>query len=231
MDQAERDAVLYRDEGVDGLLIENMHDRPYLRSGDVGPEVVACMTRIARTVREAAGGLPCGVQVLAGANREALSIALAAGLEFVRVEGYVFAHIADEGWIDGCAGELLRYRRAIGAEGVQIYTDIKKKHSAHAITADVSLAETARAAAFSLSDGIIISGPHTGAKTDVRDLSAVKAACELPVLIGSGVTAENCREFLEADALIVGSAFKEEGDWRRPVEGKRVAQVIDNLKN
>ena len=50
------------------------------------------------------------------------------GADFIRVEGYVFAHIADEGLIESCAGDLLRYRRNIGADNVLIWTDIKKKH-------------------------------------------------------------------------------------------------------
>lgn len=45
--------------------------------------------------------------------------------------------------MDACAGPLLRYRKTIGAQTVKVYADIKKKHSAHAITADVSLVDTA----------------------------------------------------------------------------------------
>jgi predicted TIM-barrel enzyme len=81
---------------------------------------------------------------------------------FVRVEGFVFAHVADEGIIDGCAGEILRYRRQIGADDVLVLTDVKKKHSSHALTADMDIAETARAAEFFLSDGVIVTGLATG---------------------------------------------------------------------
>lgn len=50
------------------------------------------------------------------------------GLDFIRAEGFVFAHVADEGLLNAGAGDLLRYRKQIGAEHVQIFTDIKKKH-------------------------------------------------------------------------------------------------------
>lgn len=53
---------------------------------------------------------------------------MASNLQFVRCEGFVFSHVADEGIIDGSAGELLRYRKFIDAEDIQIFTDIKKKH-------------------------------------------------------------------------------------------------------
>src|SRR5262252_404718 len=65
--QAVKEAKLYRDAGVHGLMLENMHDTPYLR-GRVGPEIVAAMAVIARAVKDATR-LPCGVQVLAGANQ------------------------------------------------------------------------------------------------------------------------------------------------------------------
>ena len=63
---AVREAKLLRDAGVHGLMIENMHDTPYLR-GRVGPEIVAAMTIIGRAVKETAK-LPCGVQILAREN-------------------------------------------------------------------------------------------------------------------------------------------------------------------
>lgn len=65
---------------------------------------------------------------LLGANKEALAVAKAAGADFIRAEGFVYSHIADEGWMDSCAGELLRYRKAIGAEEVLVLTDVMKKH-------------------------------------------------------------------------------------------------------
>ena len=63
--------------------------------------------------------------MLAGANKGALAVALAAELDFIRAEGFVFGHVADEGWMDAQAGELLRYRNNIGANHIKIFTDIK----------------------------------------------------------------------------------------------------------
>ena len=113
IETAVAEARAYRDSGYTALMIENMHDRPYLK-GAVGPEIVAAMTAVGQAVRREVA-LPLGVQVLAGANREAIAVALACGGAFVRVEGFVFAHVADEGLIEAGAGELMRYRRAVGA--------------------------------------------------------------------------------------------------------------------
>jgi len=68
---AQREAEIFRRAGVDGVMLENMHDTPYLRGG-VGPEIVAAMTRLASAVKDRFQG-PCGVQILAAANREALA--------------------------------------------------------------------------------------------------------------------------------------------------------------
>ena len=46
--------------------------------------------------------------MLEAANEAALEIAHAADLDFLRVEGYVFAHVGGAGLIEGCAGKLLR---------------------------------------------------------------------------------------------------------------------------
>ena len=229
--QVEKEAILLRAAGVDALLLENMHDTPYL-ARQVGPEIVAAMTVAARCVRRVAADLPCGIQVLAGANQAALAIALAADLQFVRAEGFVFGHIADEGWINSDAGTLLRYRRAIGADHIAIYTDIKKKHSAHSVTADVDLAETAKAAAFFRTDGLIVTGTATGAPTQIADLQAVRAACpDLPLLVGSGITAANVAAYRTvADGFIVGSDLKYHGHWANELDPERVAALVAALK-
>jgi hypothetical protein len=220
---AAAEARIYAAAGFHGLIIENTHDRPYLR-GSVGPEIVAAMTVIGIEVRRAAK-LPIGVQILAGANSAAMAVAHACGAQFVRVEGFVFAHVADEGLIESTAGELLRYRRAIGAERVRVFADIKKKHSAHAITADVDIAETAKAAEFFQADGVIVSGTSTGCPTDPNEVRVVSGAVSIPTLVGSGVTPENMEDFATADALIIGSSVKEGGLWFNRLDAERVRML------
>lgn len=221
IEQAVAEARLLAQAGFHAVMLENMHDRPYLRQA-VGPEIVAAMTAVLEAVR-AAVDLPLGVQVLAGANREALAVAMAAGAAFIRAENFVFAHVADEGLMpEADAPRLLRYRREIGAEHIRIFADIKKKHSCHAITGDVDLAETARAAAFFGADGVIVTGTATGQPAGAIDVRDVRAAVELPVAVGSGLTPDNLAAYWDAaDLFIVGSALKHDGLWHRPVDPDR----------
>ena len=228
LDQALAEAEIYRSCGIHALMVENMHDVPYVQRP--GPEVLAAMAVLAREVKRAHPQIPLGIQILAGANREALGAALAAGADFIRAEGFVFGHVADEGYMDACAGDLLRHRKAIGAEHVAVFTDIKKKHSAHAVTADVDVVQTAHAAEFFLSDGLILTGAATGEAASTAELRAVYAATKLPVLVGSGITAENLKDYLPiADAFIVGSYFKRAGQWENPLDPARIRRLLDVL--
>jgi hypothetical protein len=226
IESAAAEARVLAEAGCDALIIENMHDRPYLNR-TVGPEIVAGMTAVAVAVRSAADR-PLGVQVLGGANAEALAIAQAGGAGFVRVEGFVFAHVADEGLMpDADAGPLLRYRKQIGAEDIAVLADVKKKHSSHSITADVDLAETARAAEFFGADGVVVTGKATGRPTDRDDVQCVKEAVAVPVAIGSGLTPENLARYWPiADLFIVGSCIKKEGLWSNPIDAERLAAFM-----
>ncbi|MBS2098180.1 BtpA/SgcQ family protein [Carboxylicivirga linearis] len=223
--KAALEAKLYHDEGVDAIMIENMHDTPYLNK-NADHEITAAMTVIAHEVKNAIR-LPVGIQILAGANKQALAVANAVDLDFIRAEGFVFSHIADEGMMNSCAGELLRYRKNIGADKVKILTDIKKKHSSHALTADVSLLETAKAAEFFLSDGVIITGNSTGEAVEPSDLAGLKSEIKLPVIIGSGISNENIYTYWnQADVFVVGSHFKLDGHWTKGVDPGRVQKFM-----
>ena len=215
----------YQAAGFHGLMIENTHDRPYLKSG-AGPEITAAMAVIGAEVRRATT-LPMGVQVLAGANLASLAVALASGAAFVRVEGFVFAHVADEGLIEASAGALLRYRRAIGADHIRVFADIKKKHSAHAITSDLSIVETAKAAEFFLVDGVIVTGVATGEPADPDEVNSVGGAVSVPTIVGSGITTDNVKQYSGADAFIVGSSIKKAGLWSNPIDTDRARRLVD----
>ncbi|MEW6712148.1 MAG: BtpA/SgcQ family protein [Candidatus Riflebacteria bacterium] len=226
VETAVQEAELYQIAGFDGIMIENMHDRPYLK-GHVGPEIVAGMTRVAVEIKRKVGQkFPVGVQILAGANIEALAVAHLSGCDFIRAEGCVFAHVADEGLIEACAGQLLRERSRIGAERVRIWTDIQKKHSAHSITADLSLEDWVHGAEFFGIDGVIITGSATGKSASPQEVIRARSAGRLPVIVGSGITAENAGDYAKADAWIIGSSMKYDGFWENPIDPDRLKKMV-----
>ncbi len=228
VDKACKETETYSEYGVNTIILENMHDVPYMNR-KVGPEITAAMTTVALNVKKMFSG-NIGIQILAGANEAALAVALAANLQFIRAEGFVYSHVADEGLMNACAGELLRYRKQIGADHIQVFTDIKKKHSSHSITDDVSLVETAKAAEFFLSDGLIVTGSSTGLPADVNEASQLYHSTDLPVLIGSGITSSNIAEYLSfADGFIVGSFFKENHYWENKLDPANIESLFNAM--
>ncbi len=230
IEKALKEAETYANAGIKVLMIENMHDVPYLKR-HAGVEVTTVMSIILYEIKKRIE-MPAGIQILAGANKEALAAANSAGADFIRAEGFVFSHIADEGMFNSDAGELLRYRKQIGAENILIFTDIKKKHSSHAITDDVDVVETAKAAEFFLSDGVIITGISTGKEPNVEEIKKVKANVNIPVIAGSGITADNIHLYYEyCDAFIIGSYFKKDNKWFNTVDDKKIRLLLKNIDN
>jgi membrane complex biogenesis BtpA family protein len=228
IEKAKNEALIYKKNNIDVIVIENMHDVPYLKRA-VGPEITSMMGVIGYEVKSLTN-LRCGIQILAGANKEALAAANSSGLDFIRAEGFVFTHVADEGLMESDAGELLRYRKQIDAENILIFTDVKKKHSSHSITADVDIVETATAAEFFLSDGVIVTGSTTGKEPDVNEVNNVKEAVNIPVIIGSGITVDNIEKYFQhTDAFIVGSHFKKDGSWKNEVDSSRAKTFMEKF--
>lgn len=222
-----RDARTLATAGFDAILIENMHDLPYLRR-DVGSEIIAAMASTITTLRGELD-LPLGVQVLAGANRAALSIAHATGCAFIRAEGFAYASVADEGiFAEADAGPLLRHRKTINAATIGVWADVHKKHSAHALTSDLSLAELVAGYDFCGADAIVITGAATGDPVPMSDLNEAKNATSLPIVVGSGATTENVATLLTScDAVIVGSSIKTDGNWRCDVDAERARAFVE----
>jgi len=78
--------------------------------------------------------------------------------------------------------------------------------------------ETAKAAEYFLSDGIILTGTATGESINLDDLYSVQK-CKIPILIGSGCTIDNIEKYFnKCHAVIVGSHFKQNGIWKNDLD-------------
>lgn len=221
IEQAISDTGHYIEAGADVLILENSHDLPYIKP-PLPTKAIQLLTRVAKEVRKRFNG-PVGLQVLEAANETALRIAHAADLDFLRVEGYVFAHVGGAGIIEGCAGKLLRLRKELGCEHVKIFGDVKKKHCSHALTGDLDITDEIKQAEFFLVDGIIVTGARTTEPPSIPELKRVRKAAHVPVLIGSGMTPGNIADYLPlADGFIVGSALREDGQFLGQLEPHRL---------
>ena len=225
-----RDARRLEAGGVDALLLENFGDAPFYPD-DVPKHVVASMTRIATELQDEVD-LPMGINVLRNDAEAAISVAAAVGAAFVRVNVHVGARVTDQGVVEGRAHETIRLREQLDADAF-VLADLDVKHSAPITERPVDAEAVAEPVERGLAEGVVVSGAGTGHEVASDQLAAVASArdergLDAPVLVGSGVTAENVADLLGvADGVIVGTALKEDGETTNPVSEERVAEVVE----
>jgi uncharacterized protein len=200
LELALHDARALRDGGCDGFVVENFGDRPFPRAR-AEAETIAAMTRVIAEIRREVA-LPFGVNVLRNDALSALAIAAATGAAFLRVNIHTGAAVTDQGIIEGDAYATLRKRAAL-APDVLIFADHLVKHATplgEASAKDLRLR--------GLADAIIVTGSETGAAADPSRLRELRALVDAPLLVGSGLTAENAAQFADADGAIAGTSTK-----------------------
>lgn len=225
-DYALAEARRYRDAGLHGVIVENHGDIPFAKPEALGPETAASMAVMTELVRREVG-IPVGVNVLANGAMTGLAVAKAASADFVRVNQWANAYVANEGFVEGPAGAAMRYRAWLRAKRVRIFADVHVKHGAHAIVADRSIPEMTRDAEFFDADAVIATGQRTGDSATIEELRTVASATSLPVLVGSGVSVSNVGEVLSvADAVIIASSLKRDGVWWNEVDPDRASAFM-----
>ncbi|NHN49634.1 BtpA/SgcQ family protein [Halostella sp. JP-L12] len=228
-ERALSDARTLAEGGADAVLVENFGDAPFYPD-DVPKHVVASMTAAVERVADAVS-LPVGVNVLRNDAETAVSVAAATGADFVRVNVHSGAAVTDQGVIEGAAHETVRLRDRLDAD-VSILADVGVKHAAP--LGDRPFAErVADAVERGMADGVVVSGAGTGEPTPEERLDAAREEVasldrEVPLFVGSGVTAETVAATLSAaDGVIVGTALKEGGETTNPVDPDRVRRVVE----
>jgi uncharacterized protein len=226
VDRAEQEAVALASGGVDGIIVENFFDAPFPKS-HVDPAVVSAMTTVILRLMQLIS-LPIGINVLRNDSLSAMAIASCTGAAFIRVNVLCGVMATDQGLIEGCAHELLRYRRELGSE-VQIMADVLVKHarplsSAHLTTA---VRETIDRG---LADAVILSGAATGSPPSLEDLIVAKAAAgDTPI---SGADCDNVLNLMKAaDGAIVSSSLKRQGKIENSIDPIRVSQFVEVIRH
>jgi uncharacterized protein len=173
--------------------------------------------------------LPLGINVLRNDGQSALAVAHAAGAQFIRVNVLCGARVTDQGLLEAVAAELLRERAWLGAS-VKILADVDVKHSAPLVRRPIE-EEAEETLERGGADGLIVSGTATGKPADAAQLRAVRSVARAaPVLVGSGITADNAADYLDSsDGLIVGTWLKRDGRAANPVDPQRVRMLIERL--
>ncbi|HIC22948.1 MAG: phosphorybosylanthranilate isomerase [Planctomycetota bacterium] len=224
------DAEALLEGGIDGIVVENFGDAPFLPGG-VESSTVAEMSVIVAAIVELAKQVPVGVNVLRNDAASALAIAAATGGRFIRVNVHTSAMLTDQGWIGGRAHETLRLRQSIEADSISIAADVGVKHAIRSDDYDAGSAaiETVDRG---LADAVIVTGKSTGDPLDLDELQQVRSAiATTPLLAGSGVDLDNVIPIMEfADGVIVGTSLKIDGDVGQPVDVARVRNLVARVR-
>lgn len=222
------EATVLADEGLDGVLVENLGDTPFFPHR-VPPETVAAMAVATREVVRCVE-IPVGVNVLRNDAPAALAVAVAAGARFIRVNVHTGSMFTDQGLLQGRSHRTLRQRRAIGVP-LPILADLMVKHATP--PPGLTLESAARDSWYrGMADGLILTGKETGEPVDPREISEVRGAlpADAKVWVGSGATPENAPSLARiASGIIVGSALKEGGSAEGRVDVARVRSFMAAL--
>ncbi len=214
--------------GVNGVIVENFWDTPYFPNS-VPQITVAVMAAVIGQIASHAS-IPVGVNILYNDYEAEIAIARAVNASFIRAEVFVDPSLSETGLILPSAAKLIRERERIHAEDVAIFADVQGKNTTPLWQR--SLSESAfDAEQRGHADAIIITGAGTGKPVSTQDLHDLREVISIPLLIGSGVTADTAVELLKyCDGAIVGSFFKKDGKIDQPTELNRVKLLMDVVK-
>ena len=228
IDRAEQEATALASGGVDGIIVENFFDAPFVKDR-VDPAVVSAMSLIVQRLMQMVT-LPIGINVLRNDAHSALAIASCVKAQFIRVNVLTGVMATDQGIIEGQAHSLLRYRRELGSD-VKILADVLVKHARPLGSPNLTTAvqDTIERG---LADAVILSGWSTGSPPSLEDLELARAAAfGTPVFIGSGADWENVSTLMQAaDGVIVSSSLKRHGRREQPIDPIRVSQFVEAVQ-
>jgi uncharacterized protein len=221
------EAKILQDAGVDGVQVENMWDIPYSKGSKISHETTAALAIGLNEVIHHVT-IPVGVECHMNGAEAALACAVAGGAKWVRVFEWCNAFISQSGYIDAIGGEVSRMRSRLRAEQTVCFLcDVNVKHGSHFIIHDRSVEEQAMDVEAQGGDAVIVTGFDTGTPPTVDRVQSCKNKIELPIILGSGVSTANAKELLmHADGAIVGSWFKEDNNWKNPVNFQRTRDFM-----
>lgn len=207
IEQAISDLHTLQAGGVNGVLVENEYDRPHRVKASA--ETIAAMTRITHEVVRESRDKAVGCEILLHDAEASLAVAAMTGASFIRVDFFVDRMTRPEyGEFKIDPDRLLRFRSSIGADHVLILADIQVKYAE--MIEPRPLKASAELARDKGADAVVVTGKESGSPPSIEDLR--QAAVGLPILIGSGLDAQNAQELLaECDGAIVGTSIMSNG--------------------
>jgi len=200
-DYAVANARLFAQAGVPWVKLQDQTRA----DGPAASETIALMASIARLVRAEVPELGLGIIVEAHDAEAALSIAHAAGADFVRLKIFVGGAMTAAGPRHALGPRATAHRAALGRADLAILADVHDRTAVPLSSESQPFA--AQWAEKSGADGLVITGASFP-DTLTRIAALRERGLRRPVLIGGGVTEENVAQALgAAQGVIVSTAL------------------------
>lgn len=173
--------------------------------GLAASETIARMAALTRLIRAEVPDLGLGIIIEAHDPKAALSVAAAAGADFVRLKVFVGGAMTAFGPRYALAPQAVAHRTHLGREDIAILADV---HDRTAVPLSSESQPMASAWAVKAgANGLVITG-HSFADTQDRIAAIRSEGVRAPILIGGGVTTENVASALDcADGVVVSSSL------------------------
>lgn len=220
---ARQDLRALQQGGVDGILFSNEFSLPYERQMSfITPAAMA------RVIGELMSEIkvPFGVDCISD-GLATLELAAAVGADFVRGT-FSGVYVGDGGLYNNDFSKLLRRKAALPLKNLKMLYFINPESDRNLDTRE--LKDIAKSTIFKAHpDGLCISASAAGQDVDDRLIAEVKqAAPEVAVFCNTGCRLDTVEQKLStADAAVVGTTFKENGDFFSRVDTARVKAFMD----
>ena len=228
IDHAQEDVNNLIFGGVDGIIIENFSDTPFVKD-DISKRTLASFTTVVENL-SIERDIKVGINVLRNDGIAALSIAEATKSNFVRINVLNNTMFTDQGIIEGKSHEINQFKSTLN-NLVEIYADVFVKHAVPPPGSKIEN-HTAELIHRAGADVVIVTGDGTGHQINMDDLEKIRNIVpEGKLAIGSGVNSANVVAYQElADILIIGTSFKFDNNVSKKVDINRVEEIIRKVK-
>lgn len=226
IERAKREIKALQDGGVDGILISNEYSFPYM--GDVPIITAMSMARVIGQLKEYFT-IPMGVQIISDPYKT-FDLAASVGAKFVRGT-FTGSFAGDHGIAVYDTGKIMRHKIAVGAMDVKCMYNLVPEAAKYLV--DRSWEEIADSTVFHCKpDALMVAGFLAGREADTQIMTRVKKVVpNTPVFANTGVRYENIEMQLAAcDGAIVGTTFKEDGDFYKEAKYDRVKAFMNKVR-
>lgn len=224
---AKQDLAALQDGGVDGVLISNEFSLPYERHMSfVTP---AAMARVVGELKQDIR-VPFGVDCISD-GLATIELAAAVSADFVRGT-FCGCYVGDGGLYNNDFSQLLRRKTALHLDDLRMFYFLNPESDRNLDTRP--LPDIAKSLVFKAApDAFCVSANAAGEDVNAALMESVRAVIrsDTAIVCNTGCRVDTIAEKLStADAAIVGTTFKKDGNFRERVDVERVRIFMDEVK-